>query len=235
MSIATTPTISAFKESPDKGQGQARDMRVRWALEEVGQPYEVRLLTFDELKAPTHRARHPFGKIPTYEEGGLTLFESGAILLHIAERHEGLLPSDADARARAIMWLFAALNTVEPPIIEREAFMLMEKDKSWYRERLPLLDDNVRLRLGEMSNFLGSREWLDGEFSVGDLMMVMVLRRLEEAPNCPGDAKLLNEFENLADYVARGEARAAYERAYADQQAVAEVAARQAEVEKAPA
>lgn len=212
------PTISAFKDSPDGGHGHARDMRVRWALEEVGQPYDVRLLTFDELKAPDDRKRHPFGKIPTYEENGLTLFVTGSIVLHIAQRHTGLLPDDAAGRARAITWLFAALNTIENPIIEREAFRLVEKDKPWFNDRLDLLDNAVRERLAELSAFLGPADWLDGPFTVADLMMVMVLRRLEDGPN------LLKEFPNLFDYVARGKARPAFKRAYAAQRAVAEAA-----------
>lgn len=212
------PTISAFKDSPDKGQGHARDMRVRWALEEVGQPYDVRLLTFEQLTAPAHRKIHPFGQIPTYEEGDLALFESGAIVLHLAERHRGLLPDDVNGRKRAIMWLFAALNTVERPIREREEVMVLERDKSWYDQRLPQLDDAVRLRLGELSDYLGDAEWLDGEFSVGDLMMVMVLFRLEDGP-------LLREFPKLFAYVARGKARPAFKRAFEAQHKVFEAAA----------
>jgi glutathione S-transferase len=203
-----SPKITAFECSPDKGQGHARDMRVRWALEEVGQPYDVELLTMTELKEPAHRSRHPFGKIPTYEENGLVLFESGAIALHIAERHVGLLPHQTERRARAIAWLFAALNTVEPPIVEREMAMVLERDQSWYDARLELLDERVRERLGELSDYLSDAEWLDGAFSIGDLMMVMVLRRLEDGPN------LLEAFPNLFAYVARGEARPAYKRAF---------------------
>lgn len=217
------PIISVFKDSPDAGQGHARDMRVRWALEEVGQPYEIRRLTFAQLKQPEHRRRHPFGKIPTFEQDGLTLFESGGIVLHIAEQHEGLLPKDAAARARAVSWMFAALNTIEPPIVEREAFLLLEHDKSWFHERLALLDDNVRERLGELAAYLGNAEWLDGAFSAADLLMVTVLRRLE-ASNIPEDAGLLDEFPSLADYVTRGKARPAYRRAFDAQYEVYEEA-----------
>src|SRR5512138_3013427 len=174
-----TPTITAFERSPDRGRGLARDMRVRWALEEVGQPYDVRLVSFKELKEPAHRKLHPFGQIPTYEAGDLTLFESGAILLHIAERHAGLLPADPNARARAIAWMFAALSTVEPPIVERSMAMLLERDKSWYAERMTMLEDRLRVRLDELAARLGNRDWLDGPFSVADLLMVTVLRRLE--------------------------------------------------------
>src|SRR3954467_4432011 len=169
------PTITAFESSPDRGKGQARDMRVRWALEEVAAPYDVRLVSFATMKEPAHLALHPFGQIPTYEDGDLALFESGAIVLHIAERHAGLLPTDPHARARAIAWMFAALTTVQAPIVEREGFILMEKDKGWFEERLPILDDRVRTRLGELSRRLGDADWLDGEFSAGDLLMINVL------------------------------------------------------------
>ena len=181
QSISLKPTITAFENSPDHGQGQARDMRVRWALVEVSQPYDVRLVSFKEMKQPAHLAIHPFGQIPTYEEGDLALFESGAIVFHIAERHAGLLPNDANARARAITWMFAALNTVEPPLIEYEAFALFERDKSWYEQRLPILENHIRVRLGALSTRLGQAEWLEGEFSAGDLMMVGVLFRSQDS------------------------------------------------------
>jgi glutathione S-transferase len=208
-----SPVITAFERSPDRGRGLARDMRVRWALEEVGQPYDVRLVSFSEMKEPAHLAVHPFGQIPTYEEGGLALFESGAIVLHIAERHAGLLPEEANARARAIAWMFAALTTVEPPIVDRSMATLFDRDKSWYAERLSILEDRVRTRLGELSRRLGEADWLDGSFSAGDLMMVHVLRRLD-------GSGLLEEHPNVAVYVARAEARPAYQRAFADQLAV---------------
>jgi glutathione S-transferase len=207
------PTITAFARSPDRGRGLARDMRVRWALEEVGQPYKVRLVSFSELKEPAHRALHPFGQIPTYEEGDLALFESGAIVFHIAERHAGLLPDDANARARAIAWMFAALNTVEPPILDRSYATLLERDQPWYAERLPILEDRIRGRLGELASRLGGADWLDGAFSAGDLLMVTVLRRLS-------GSGLVEEHPNLFAYVARGEARPAYQRAFEDQLAV---------------
>jgi len=207
------PTITAFESSPDRGRGLARDMRVRWALEEVGQAYDVRLVSFAQMKEPAHLALNPFGQIPTYEEDGLALFESAAIVFHIAERHAGLLPQDADARARAITWMFAALSTVEPPIVERSAATLMERDKPWYAARAPMLDDRVRDRLGELSRHLGDADWLDGAFSAGDLTMVHVLRRLE-------GSGLLEEYPNLPAYLARAQARPAYQRAFAAQLAV---------------
>jgi glutathione S-transferase len=208
-----SPIITAFKSSPDRGRGLARDLRVRWALEEVGQPYQVRLLSFDDMKQATHRALHPFGQIPTYQDGDLALFESGAIVFHIAERHAGLLPDTPDARARAIAWMFAALSTVEPPIVERSMAVILERDKPWYAQRLPMLDDRVRDRLGELSSRLGDADWLEGEFSAGDLMMIHVLRRLE-------GSGLLEEYPNLCAYVARGEGRPAYQRAFEAQLAV---------------
>src|SRR6516164_3223080 len=174
-----TITITAFERSPDRGKGLARDMRVRWALEEVGQPYDVRLLSFGAMKEPAHRSLHPFGQIPTYQEGDLALFESGAIVLHIADRHAGLLPQDANARARAIAWMFAALSTVEPPIVELGTAALLERDKPWYEARRPILQDRVRQRLDQLAARLGEAEWLDGAFSAGDLLMVTVLRRLD--------------------------------------------------------
>ena len=207
------PTITAFERSPDRGRGLARDMRVRWALEEVGQPYDVRLVSFSGMKESAHRRLQPFGQIPTYEEGDLALFESGAIVIHIAERHAGLLPEDPGARARAIAWMFAALNTVEPPIVERQMAVLLEHDKSWHEERLAVVDDRVRVRLGELSSRLGGSDWLDGAFSAGDLLMVTVLRRLI-------GSGLLENYPNLCAYVARGEARPAYKRAFDAQRAV---------------
>jgi glutathione S-transferase len=206
-------TITAFERSPDRGQGLARDMRVRWALEEVGQPYEVRLLSFKAMKEPAHLALHPFGQIPTYEEGDLALFESGAIVFHIAERHSGLLPDDANARARAITWMFAALDTVEPPIFDRALAKILERDEPWYDQRLRFLEDSIRKRLGALSRRLGDADWLDGAFSAGDLLMVTVLRRLK-------GSGILEEYPNLSAYVARGEARPAYKRAFDAQLAV---------------
>lgn len=207
------PIMTAFANSPDEGAGQARDMRVRWAFEEVGQPYDVRLVSFRQMRQSAHLRLNPFGQIPTLEDGGLVLFESGAIVLEIAERHAGLLPGDVNGRARAVMWMFAALNTVEPPIVEYDQADLVERDKPWFGQRLPMLQDRIRVRLGQLSAALGEADWLDGAFSAGDLMMVMVLRRL-----C--GSGLLEEFPGVAAYVARGEARPAFQRAFAAQLAV---------------
>lgn len=208
-----TIILTAFEKSPDGGKGLARDTRVRWALEEVGQAYEVRLVSFRAMKEPAHLGIHPFGQIPTYEEGDLALFETGAIVFHIAQRHAGLLPGDANARARAITWMFAALNTVEPPILELATARFLEGDRPWTKERLPLIEDRIRNRLSQLSSRLGNAHWLDGDFSAGDLMMVSVLLRLRSSG-------ILDGFPNLAAYVARGEARPAYERAFAAQLAI---------------
>ena len=205
-----TVTITAFERSPDGGRGLARDTRVRWALEEVGRPYAVRLVSFQGRKEAANLALHPFGQIPIYEENGFTLFETGAIVLRIAERNAGLLPDDADARSRAIAWLFAALNTVEPPILELQTARLLEGDKPWTKERLPLVQDRIRDRLNRLAARLGEADWLEGAFSAGDLMMVSVLRWLKSSG-------LLDEFPSLAAYVARGEARPAFQRAFAAQ------------------
>jgi glutathione S-transferase len=208
-----TTTITAFERSPDGGKGLARDTRVRWALEEVGQPYDVRLVSFAAMKEPAHLALHPFGQIPTYEDGDVAVFETGAIVFRIAERHAGLLPTDADARARAITWMFAALNTVEPPILDLSTARIVEGDKPWAQERLPLVMDRIRVRLGQLSARLDRADWLDGAFSAGDLLMVSVLIRLRMSG-------MLDEYPNLAAYVARGEARPAYQRAFAAQLAI---------------
>lgn len=201
------PTITVFAHSPDEGRGLARDMRVRWALEEVGLAYRVRPVSFAEMKQPAHRARHPFGQIPTYEEGDLVLFESGAIVLHIAENHPGLLPDDPAGRARAIAWMFAALNSIEPPIVERETAYYFERERDWYAQRLPILEARIQSRLDDLSRMLGASDWLDGDFSAGDLIMVTVLRRLEST-------EILNAYPNLTAYVSRGESRPAYRRAF---------------------
>ncbi|TAJ84623.1 glutathione S-transferase family protein [Reyranella sp.] len=214
-----TVTITAFEASPDRGRGLARDMRVRWTLEEVGQPYEVRLVSFRTMKEPAHLALQPFGQIPTYEDGDLALFESGAIVLQIAERHPGLLPADANGRARAITWMFAAMSTVEPPIVEREMASYVERDKDWFEARRPILEERIRTRLDQLSRRLGDADWLDGDFSAGDLLMVTVLRRLESSG-------LLDGTPNLPAYIARGQGRPAYQRAFAAQLAVFEAASK---------
>ncbi|MEZ5778192.1 MAG: glutathione S-transferase family protein [Paracoccaceae bacterium] len=218
MTFQPNPTITVFERSPDGGRGLARDMRVRWALEEVGQPYDVRPVSFAEMKKLAHRALNPFGQIPTYEEGDLTLFESGAIVFHIASRHDGLLPSDANARARAINWMFAALSTIEPAIIDREVVLYLERDETWFEQRLRMVEDRIRAKLNDLSSRLGGTDWLDGAFGAGDLMTADVLRRL-------GGSGLLKEYPNLASFVARAEARAAFKRAFDAQRAFFNAAA----------
>lgn len=208
-----TPVITAFERSPDRGRGLARDMRVRWALEEVGQPYEARLLTFQAMKQPGHLHRNPFGQIPTYEDGDLVLFESGAIVMHLAERHAGLLPADPDARARAVAWMFAALNTVEPPVFERSMAMVLERDRPWHEERLAMLEERIAVRLDQLSSYLENAEWLEGDFSAGDLLTASVLMRLK-------GSELLDARPTLVAYLARNEARPAFQRAFDTQYAV---------------
>jgi glutathione S-transferase len=207
---SSKPLITAFKDSPDRGRGLARDMRVRWAFEEVGQAYDVQLVSFAEMKEAAYKNLQPFGQIPAYKEGDLILHESGAIVLHIAEKNAGLLPHDANARARAIAWMFCALNTIEQPILDREAFVLTEKDKPYFNDRMPLLDQRVHARLKSLAEDLGTAEWLDGAFSAGDLLMVTVLRRIERSG-------LLESYPHLVAYIQRGQDRPAYKRAFAAQ------------------
>ena len=204
------PTITAFEQAPDRGRGLSRDMRVRWAFEEVGQPYDVRLVSFAAMKDVDHRALHPFGQIPTYQEGDLSLFESGAIVLRIAEAHSGLLPEDSNTRSRAIMWMFAALNTVETPIHDLIVAKFVEGGQPWAEARLPLVIERIHDRLSALARSIGDSEWLEGAFSVGDLMMIGVMTRLKVSG-------ILKSHPNLLDYVTRGEARAAYQRAFAAQ------------------
>jgi glutathione S-transferase len=213
-SNSSVPTITAFKNSPDRGRGLARDFRVRWAMEEVQQPYNVKLVTFEEMKQPAYRELQPFGQIPAYQEDDLILFETGAIVFHIAEKHSGfLLPLAKNARAHALMWMFSALNTVEPPIVERSGMVILEKEKPWYKDRLPIVEQRVHARLKDLSSHLGHLEWLEGSFTAGDLMMVTVLRRLD-------GSGLLEHYPNIVAYIARAEARPAYQRAFAAQLAV---------------
>ena len=207
------PVITAFERSPDRGRGLGRDMPVRWALEELGQACDVRLVSFAQLKEPAHRALNPFGQIPTFEQDGLALFESGAIVFHLAQAHAGLLPDDPDARARALSWMFAAVSTVEPPIMELSMLKVLDRDKPWYAQRLPVVEASVRQRLADLSRRLGDADWLEGAFSAADLLLANVLRRLKTSG-------LLDEFPNVAAYVARGEARPAFERAFEAQLAV---------------
>jgi glutathione S-transferase len=205
------PTITAFDWVPDFARGQVRDLRVRWALEEVGEEYDVLYLSQGAQKEPLHRTRQPFGQVPTYEEGDLILFESGAIVHHVASTRAGLLPADPAARARAVEWMFAALNTVEPPMMDHAIATLFEAGDPWSKPRLPAIMARLDERLSELSDRLGDRRWLDGDtFTAGDLLMVAVLRMFE------GQEPLLS-YPNLVAYVERGTARPAFERALAAQ------------------
>lgn len=201
------PTVTAFADSPDRGRGLARDMAVRWAMEELDLAYDVRRLTFAQIKEPAHRALHPFGQIPTYQLGDLVLFESAAIVLHLAQSYAGLLPLDATARARAIAWMFAAVATVEPVVVQREVSLLLERDQPWHAQRLPIVEERICQRLHELDVRLGDTLWLEGGFSAGDLLMVQVLRRLTSST-------LLADFPRLLSYVARAQARPAFQRAF---------------------
>ncbi|KQX35181.1 glutathione S-transferase [Devosia sp. Root436] len=212
-----TATITAFATSPDRGAGLARDMRLRWAFEEIGQPYDVRLVSFAEMKQPAHRALNPFGQIPTYEEGGLALFETGSIIMQIARSHPGLLPDEPNARARAITWMFAAVSTVEQPIVEYQNAKLLESNKSWAGERMPMVKDRIRDRFNALSAYLGDAEWIDGDFSAADIMLVHVMLRARSSG-------ILEEYPNISAYIARAQARPAYQRAFAAQLAVATAA-----------
>lgn len=203
-------TITAFDWVPDFAKGMVRDIRVRWALEEVGIPYRVRYLAQGSQKGAPHRALQPFGQVPTFERGDLILFESGAIVLHVAQSWRGLLPGDPAGDARTIEWVFAALNTVEPPITDHAIATLFERDRPWSGPRLPSIVARIDERLGEVATRLGDREWLEGAFGAGDLMMVSVLRQL-------GGTRLIEQHPTLASYVARGQARPAFVRALADQ------------------
>ena len=207
----TKPIITAFDWVPPFAQGQVRDLRVRWAFEEVGQRYDVRYLSQGEQKAPPHRTRQPFGQVPTLEDGDLTLFESGAIVLHIAEAYPGLLPADRAARARAIEWMFAALNSVEPTIMDLSFVTLFEADKPWSAMRRVSVEERIHGRLKDLSARLGDKTWLDGEtFTAGDLLMVSVLRILI------GEG-FVEAYDNLAAYMHRGIDRPAFQRALAAQ------------------
>lgn len=207
------PTITAFDWVPPFAQGQVRDLRVRWALEEAGVPYDVHYLKSGEQKAPAHRALQPFGQVPTYESGEVTLFESGAIVFHIAEKSGNLLPDNVAARARAIEWMFAALNSVEPPIMDFSFVTIFELDKPWSEARRPSVEERIEQKLTDLANRLGDHKWLDGDvFTAGDLLMVSVLRILIEKG-------LVEKHENLTAYMHRGIARPAFQRALAAQMA----------------
>lgn len=200
------PVLIAFAASPDHGRGLARDFRVRWTLEELGRTCGTRLMSFAELKTSAYRSLHPFGQIPAWQENGLDLFESGAIVLHLAQQHLGLLPQEPARRARAIAWVFASLDTIEPPIWDWDLARMVESHQPWHAERQPMLEARIYRRLEELSAWLGAKDWLEEDFTLGDLMMVTVLRRLH-------GSGLLDAHSALATYVSRGEDRPAFGRA----------------------
>ena len=204
-------TISAFRWVPDFARGQVRDLRVRWALEEAGLPYRTRLLEQGDQDKPEYRALQPFGQVPILEEGGLALFESGAIVLHIGERSETLLPKEPGARARAVQWLISALSSVEPIVQHVAVLDVFYADEEWAKLRRPSALEFLKKRLAALSNALGEKPYLDGErFTAGDLMMSAVLRILEKSDLVTADPR-------IAAYIERCTSRAAFLRALAAQ------------------
>ena len=203
--------LTAFAWVPPFAQGLVRDLRIRWALEEAGEPYEERLLQQGEQDSTGYRALQPFGQVPVYDEDGLTLFESGAILLHIGERSDVLLPRDHAARARAIQWVFAALNSIEPHVQNLALIDLFYTDEDWAKQRRPGAAAFVERRLDALAARLGDREYLDdGRFTAGDLMMTTVIRILRHT-------ELIASRPTLHAYQLRCEARPAFQKALADQ------------------
>jgi glutathione S-transferase len=207
-----TIEVSAFRWVPPFAQGLVRDLRVRWALEEAGLVYAVRLIGPEDQASEGYRALQPFGQVPAYEEDGLSLFESGAIVLHVAERSELLMPSDPTGRARATAWMFAALNSVEPHVQSLAAIDLFHADEAWAKERRPAVVEMVKTRLAVLSERLDGRDYLEDRFTAGDLLMTTVLRILRHT-------NLVPEHPALDRYVRRCEARPAFLRALADQMA----------------
>lgn len=204
--------VTALKSVPPFAQGLVRDLRVRWALEEAGLPYREQLLTMDQLTGAGHRALQPFSQVPTFEEDGLALFESGAIVLHVGERCEALLPTDGAGRARAITWLFAALNTVEPPIQQLAVIDFFHPEESWARQRRPGAVADIQQRLDQLAAWLAGRDYLEERFTAGDLMMATVLRNLRQTD-------LVTGMPVLDAYLRRCQDRPAFGRALAAQMA----------------
>lgn len=205
-------TVTTFRWVPPFAQGYVRDLRVRWALEEAGLPYQTRLIGVEDKADPAYRSLQPFGQVPVLQEDGLTLFESGAIVQHIAERSEVLMPTDPAARARVIAWLFAALNSVEPAVQNLAEIDVFFAQEPWAAQRRPLALDFARTRLAALSDWLANRDHLEGRFTAADLLMSAVLRIPED--------DLLAEFPVLAAYRARCQARPAFKKALADHLAV---------------
>ncbi len=211
MATAPRPTISAFGWVPDFAKGRVRDLRLRWALEEVGQPYDAVLLNAMQPRGPDYIAWQPFDQVPAWRDDEVEMFESGAILLRIAEMHPELLPADPQSRWQAISWVFAALNSIEPGLMQLVTVSLFHKDKPWSAEAAAALRPFAEHRLQRLADALGDKDWLAGGFSIADIAMVTVLRNADEA--------LLEAQPRLADYCARGHVRPAYRRALAAQMA----------------
>lgn len=203
--------VSAFQWVPPFAQGSVRDIRVRWALEEAGLAYDDHLLGFDDTATPEYRALQPFGQVPAYRDGEVEMFESGAIVLWIAQHSDQLMPADAAGRAMVMTWLFAASNSIEPWVGQLAGIDLFHPDKAWAKERRPEVEEFVRRRLADLQTALGERRWLAGDrFSAADIIMTHVLRDLRHTA-------IVADYPALADYVARCEARPAFRRALADQ------------------
>lgn len=205
--------ITAFRWVPDFAAGLVRDLRIRWSLEEIGQPYKVRLLDAMNPRPADYFHEQPFGQVPAYRDEEVQLFESGAILIHIGLSDERLLPGDANGRGRAIAWLVAALNSVEPMIFEFINIDIFSRGQNWTKERRPQVVEKIDARLKLLSEALGEQDWFEGRFTIGNLMMVSVLRNLRHTD-------LVARHANLAALVARGETRPAFRQALADQLAV---------------
>lgn len=210
MESSPLGTLTVFAGSPDRGRGLARDMTVRWALEELGLPYRVRPVAMADLQRADHLSLQPFGQIPAYEDAGIVLFETGAIVLHLAGQRPGLLPTDQAARARTISWMFAAANTLEPPVIHLETAGFAYAGQPWEAAAYRPLEDVIGRRLAALDRHLAGRDWLEEDFSAGDLLMIQVLRRL-------GGTGLTSPHPCVLTYVARGEDRPAFRRAFAAQ------------------
>ena len=208
-----TTEITAFRWVPDFAAGVVRDLRIRWALEEIGRPYRVRLLDAMNPRPADYFHEQPFGQVPAYRDDEVQLFESGAILIHLGLGDERLLPADANGRGRAIAWLIAALNSVEPAIFELVNIDIFNRGQDWTKERRPQVVEKIDARLKLLADALGDREWFEDRFTIGDMMMVSVLRNLRHTD-------LVQRHAQLADFVARGEARPAFQQALADQLAV---------------
>ena len=208
-----TAEITAFRWVPDFAAGLVRDLRIRWALEEIEQSYRVRLLDATNPRPAEYFQEQPFGQVPSYRDDQVQLFESGAILLHLAIEDERLLPFDRNPRMRSVAWMIAALNSIEPIILQLLAIDIFNRGQEWTRERRPQVVEFLEARLGKLSDALGDKEWFEGRFTIGDLMVVAVLRQLRHTD-------IVAKFPNLAALVARAEARPAFQRALADQLAV---------------